>query len=63
MDMVKTADLCTHVDRLKELCDRLEFVQDDPRKYQVLIAKIRAETDAFRAIVCAQDPLRSVGTA
>ena len=63
MDIMKTADLCTHVDRLKELCDRLEFVQDDPSKYQVLIAKIRAETDAFRAIVCANDQLRPVGSA
>jgi hypothetical protein len=47
-----TPDLCAHLDRLKALCDRLEEVQDDPRKYHVLVEQIRSEAEAFREMVC-----------
>ena len=45
-------DLCAHLDRLKNLCDRLEEAQTDPKRYQQLIAEIRNETEAFQAVVC-----------
>ena len=47
-----TPDLCAHLDRLKALCDRLEELQDEPRKYHLLVEQIRAEADAFREMLC-----------
>ena len=52
MQKLDAPDLCAHVDRLRVLCDRLEHVQDDPKQYRDLVARIRAEADALRETVC-----------
>jgi hypothetical protein len=58
MTKLDTPDLCARLDRLKDLCDRLEDAQSNPRRYQELVQKIRLETDAFRATICgARDPV------
>jgi hypothetical protein len=49
---LSTPDLCAHLDRLKSLCDGLEYAQRDPDLYRNLVAQIRMETEAFRALVC-----------
>jgi hypothetical protein len=52
LNPLSTPDLCAHLDRLKDLCDRLEDTQRDPDAYRDLVQKIRMETEAFRALIC-----------
>jgi hypothetical protein len=52
MGNLDTPDLCARLDRLRDLCDRLEEAQDDRRRYQQLVAKIRAEATAFQEAIC-----------
>ncbi len=56
MPRLDTPDLCAHLDRLKELCDRLEKAQKDERRYRELVRRIRAETDALHATICRLQP-------
>jgi hypothetical protein len=52
MTKLDTPDLCARLDRLKDLCDRLEDAQANPRRYRELVQQIRLETDAFRETIC-----------
>jgi len=49
------SELCVRLERLKELCDRLEQAQDQPKTYHELLDRIRIEADALRDAVCATD--------
>ncbi len=57
MGKLDIPDICAHLDRLKELCDRLEQAQSDEQRYHEIAAQIRAETDALHAMICSY-PLR-----
>jgi hypothetical protein len=52
MSKLDVPDICAHLDRLKQLCDRLEAEQADERRYRELAFQIRAETDALHAMIC-----------
>ena len=52
MTNLNTPDLCAQLDRLKDLCDRLEEAQGDPERYRDLVRRIRVETEAFQQAVC-----------
>jgi hypothetical protein len=49
-------DICAHLDRLKQLCDRLEKAQSDEERYGELATQIRAETAALHAMICTYPP-------
>ena len=53
---LQTPDLCSQLDRMKKLCDRLEAAQNDQRKYHELIRAIDMEIATFRAVVCSYQP-------
>ncbi len=53
---LQTPDLCSQLDRMKKLCDRLEAAQHDQHKYHELIRVIDVEIDAFKAVVCGYHP-------
>jgi hypothetical protein len=40
-------EICTRLERMKKLCDELEAAQNDTRRYNELIERIRREADAF----------------
>jgi hypothetical protein len=52
MGKLDIPDICAHLDRLKELCDRLEEAQSDEQRYHEIAGQIRAETDALHAVIC-----------
>ena len=52
MQQLDVPDLCAHLDRLQSLCNRLEGSQNEPMKYEGLVAAIRAEVDALNATIC-----------
>jgi len=52
MSQLYIPDICAQLDRLKDLCDRLEKVQADERRYGELAKQIRAETEALHATIC-----------
>lgn len=56
MGKLDTPDLCAELggrlQRLKTLCDSLEESQGDPKKYRVVLQRIRTEADALRDTVC-----------
>ena len=52
MSKLDIPDICAHLDRLKELCDRLERAQSDEQRYHEIAGQIRAETDALHAMIC-----------
>lgn len=56
MPNLDTPDLCSHLDRLKVLCDKLEKAQKDERRYRELVRRIRMETDALHASICRFQP-------
>lgn len=53
---LQTPDLCSQLDRMKKLCDRLEAAQHDELAYHDLIRVIDAEIAAFRAVICGYHP-------
>jgi hypothetical protein len=59
MDKLETPDLCAvlsaRLERLKQLCNRLEESQDDRPAYHELLARIRIEADLLRETVCDTD--------
>jgi hypothetical protein len=59
MSKLYIPDICAQLDRLKELCDRLEKVQSDERRYGELARQIRAETEALHATICSAPPATS----
>lgn len=52
MSKLYIPDICAHLDRLKDLCDRLEKVQSDEQRYRELASQIRAETEVLHATIC-----------
>lgn len=57
-NVLSTPDLCAHLDRLRDLCDRLEETQRDPDAYRDLVHKIRLEAEAFQALICGESPAK-----
>jgi hypothetical protein len=49
-------EICARLERMKQLCDELDGAQTDRRRYTDLIARIRAEADAFRQTLGTHDP-------
>ena len=54
---LQAPDLCAQLDRMKQLCDRLEAAQNDQRLYRELVRAIDAEIAAFKAAVCSYQPI------
>jgi hypothetical protein len=59
MSKLYIPDICAQLDRLKQLCDRLEKVQSDEQRYRELARQIRAETEVLHATICNSPPSTS----
>ena len=59
MSKLYIPDICAQLDRLKQLCDRLEKVQSDEQRYRELARQIRAETEVLHATICNPRPATS----
>jgi uncharacterized coiled-coil DUF342 family protein len=49
-------EVCARIERMKTLCDQLDAVKSDQRRYRELIDRIRQEADAFRKTLTTHDP-------
>jgi len=59
MSQLDIPDMCSHLDRLKRLCDQLEKAQSNEQRYRELAIQIRAETEALNATI--ERPIPAAG--
>jgi hypothetical protein len=56
MEKLHTPDVCARLDTLKRMCDRLEDLQDQPKKYRDLVRRIQQEANELCDTVCRVAP-------